>query len=172
MSEDKITLTLNAEEEKVEQPSTPISTSIFAPTVDNAPLFGDAMRTTPEFVSMDNAVNFDSNAFSFAPETPVVEEVVEEVEEEVEEENEETLGGNIAEDDPELAELRKKWLAKYDDIADHAPIHDTRLLTEQQVHCPRCNTLLHVRFGWTKAKCSKCGAIFELRKRSQDYFNH
>ncbi len=64
--------------------------------------------------------------------------------------------------DPEP--LRNKWLTESVSEENDEETADTRLLTAQRVHCPCCNELLYVRFGWTKSKCSKCGTPFELKK--------
>ena len=70
--------------------------------------------------------------------------------------------------DENAALLREKWLNENDDVAE-VSTPDTRMLTAQQVRCPSCNTVLYVRFGWTKARCSNCNKRFEMKRCSSTY---
>ena len=163
-------------EERTAQKAAPISTAIFDPAVNNTPSFGNVAKNAVDFDSlMNNSSEFVTLDIPGAMSEDTKSATAEASKKEEETKQEEVVSNdNVVpeEEDPNLEALRKKWLAKYDDVARHSPVLDTRLLAEQQVHCPRCNTLLHVRFGWTKAKCSKCCTIFELRKRGQDYFKY
>lgn len=71
--------------------------------------------------------------------------------------------------DENAAVLRDKWLTMSDFGGEEVPAPDTKMLTAQQVRCPSCNTVLYVRFGWTKATCSNCGKRFEMRRCSSAY---
>ncbi len=71
--------------------------------------------------------------------------------------------------DENAALLREKWLNPANAVVEEIPAPDTRLLTAQQVRCPACNTVLYVRFGWTKARCSNCNQRFEMRRCSSTY---
>lgn len=141
--------TPNFGEEKSAQPA-------FSSPVNSTPAFGSPVSSTPAFGVIENKLPDFLGAYS-----------------EMEKDDKEGVTEQETverETDEDLEALRKKWLGTYDSVADHAPVLDTRLLAEQQVHCPNCDALLHVRFGWVKAKCSKCGTIFELRKRGHNNY--
>ena len=80
----------------------------------------------------------------------------------------ETVQMKVFDYDENAALLREKWLNENDDVAEVSK-PDTRMLTAQQVRCPSCNTVLYVRFGWTKARCSNCNKRFEMKRCSSSY---
>ena len=88
-------------------------------------------------------------------------------------EEEEDFTALLTDSNEDSETLRNKWLnmeiGEVDETEPTLP-PEKQLLSAQAVNCPFCETLLYVRFGCKKAKCSKCGTVFEMKKRPHRYF--